>query len=117
MNQDRSPENGSDIIDKAKKKNNMPVKNSSALKYALQEYAPSIETEKQNTLKLRKKVQMRYNTITGEITKDSGKFPIAPESKTMQMYYDMLVSQKKPFNLRKGCLVTTDKIQRMDLHQ
>ena len=61
---------------------------------------------------------MRQNVITGAVTADQkpSKLLIAPESRAMQTYYDMLVTQKKPFNLRKGNLVTADRIQRMELH-
>ena len=40
-----------------------------------------------------------------------------PASQSLQTYYDMLISQKKPFNLRKGSLVTADSIKRMELPQ
>lgn len=62
---------------------------------------------------------MRHDTITGNVTADKkpSKIQVVPDSRAMQTYYDMLVNQKKPFNLRKGNLVTADRIQRLDLHQ
>ena len=44
------------------------------------------------------------------------KVQVIPTSKTQEAYYDMLVSQPKPFNRRKGSLVTPDVINRLNLH-
>ena len=68
-------------------------------------------------MKLKKLVNPRKDIITGNVTANAkSKFQLVPESKSMQTYYDMLITQKKPFNLRKGNLVTADRIARMDLH-
>ena len=113
VNQDRSPSSGTNIYDKARRKQNAsPVQNSSGLKYSLQEYASNVDEEKRGSFKLRQKPQPRKDVVTGNVTVDSkpGKLSIEPQSKSMQTYYDMLVTQKKPFNLRKGSLVTPERI-------
>lgn len=55
---------------------------------------------------------MRRDVITGhEQTEDRAtKFALEPHSKANQTYYDMLTTQKKPFHLRKGSLVTPERI-------
>ena len=90
----------------------MPVSNASSLKMALQEYAPGLGGEKRETIKLRKKMSVRKDIITGAEQADAKarKFLIEPASKTGQTYYNMLCSQQKPFNMRKGSLVTADRI-------
>lgn len=71
VNQDRSKETGSDIINKVRRKQQVsPIRNSASLKYSLQEYAPSVELEKQNSIKLRKKTETRSNVVTGEVRVD-----------------------------------------------
>ena len=85
----------------------------------MQEYVPGIVSEKREQIKLRKKMSVRKDIITGAEQKDTkaAKFHIEPASKTGQTYYNMLVTQVKPFNNRKGSLVTSDRIQRLDSHQ
>jgi len=57
INQDRSPETGSDLVAKVKRKQqNSPSKNSASFKFSLQEYAPGVEAERQGMIKLRKKI-------------------------------------------------------------
>lgn len=57
INQDRSPETGSDLVAKVKRKQqNSPSKNSASFKFSLQEYAPGVEAERQSMIKLRKKI-------------------------------------------------------------
>ena len=68
VNQDRSKETGSDILNKVRRKQNAsPLRNSSSLKFSLQEYNPSIEIERKNSIKLRKKTEVRSNVVTGEV--------------------------------------------------
>lgn len=114
VNQDRSPETGSNILAKVKRKQNAvsSQKNSASLKFSLQEYEPGLAAEKQNTIKLRKKMQERNDIVTGVVHSDTKaqKFIIEAPSKTNQTYYDMLITQKKPFNMRKGSLVTPDRV-------
>mmetsp|Transcript_37402 Transcript_37402/g.49169 ORF Transcript_37402/g.49169 Transcript_37402/m.49169 type:complete len:140 (-) Transcript_37402:1941-2360(-) len=119
INQDRTPERGTDIYTKVRRmQDSVPASNSSSLKFSLQEYAPSLDQERQDTIKLRKKVSVRKDIITGAEQADmkAKKFHIEPASKSGQTYYDMLITQQKPFHLRKGSLVTPDHVQRLELH-
>ena len=119
VNTDRDPQTGSDIQQKVRRKQERSsINNSPSLKFSLQEYAPSIEAEKKNLVKVRRKSDVRTDLISGVVTRDAkaGKMFLEPQSNTMQTYYDMLITQKKPFNLRKGSLVTADSIKRLDLH-
>ena len=118
VNQDRSRETGSDIHNKVQRKQNASPINSASLKFALQEHAPGVEAERSHAIKLKQKATLRKDTITGEVSKSppGAKIEIAPTSQATQAYYNMLVTQQKPFNLRKGNLVTSDRVQRLDLH-
>ena len=61
-------------------------------------------------MKVKQKVQVRRDVVTGQVTASAVKHEITPASNTLQNYYDLLITQKKPFNLRKGNLVTADRI-------
>ena len=106
VNRDSNPQEIAKTRDKASPK----ILNSSSLKFALQEYAPSPEAEKQSAMKVKQRVQVRRDVVTGEVTASAVKHEITPASNTLQNYYDLLITQKKPFNLRKGNLVTADRI-------
>ena len=56
--------------------------------------------------------------ITGMATNhtDNVKVPLLASSKMKETYYDLLVNQEKPFNLKKGSMVKPDYIHRLNLH-
>lgn len=60
-----------------------------------------------NIVRLPQKTLKKFDTITGE--KKEVKQPaidILPRSKMLDTYYDMLTTQKRPFNRTKGAIVT-----------
>ena len=94
---------------KEKRKSSV-INNPAGLKYSHCEHEQAMDchTLTKNFVKLEQKSVKKFNPVLGQskLVQAPG-LEIVPHSKMMETYYDMLLTQKRPFNRTKGQIVTT----------